>query len=439
MTLFALEMKKIWKRPSMLVVLAMVLLAFASFVLSGIASNGSFSGMYGGYQEEMFIRYGDTLEQEEYADFDFPGKLAALYGEAQAIIDGEPLFAQYGITTVADFRAFDPFDEALFVDFAFDPPDEPEPTLSFIETQSSTGTQQINMDYAEMMHLLYGVVMITNDINAITIEGFDGVMPRILHLEALVNRYGHLADGANPVALRLEYEQSEIVRRQTERYLTEYNANLIGYTVVSHASVCAALLCIVAVLAVVLTTAPMLVADRAQNMHSIQYTSHKGRKIIRTQLAAILLSAALLGIAILGAGFLAYLYMTGNGVYWHAHIAHYISMFDMYNLTFGQYVWILGGMSLLLCLAAGGFSFLLSRFSANIVALMIKAVPAAAALSFAAFLCLYLLFNNTNILFTDILRGQVEFPELILCGTVFFAGMGLAAIIVQREKRVDVA
>jgi len=82
---------------------------------------------------------------------------------------------------------------------------------------------------------------------------------------------------------------------------------------------------------------------------------------------------------------------------------------------------------------------LLSRFSANVVALMIKAVPVTAALAAAAVITLDLLLNNNNVLFWFILGGRIELPELWLCGMLWLAGIAAAGVAVWRERGVDVA
>ena len=421
MRLFAFELKKIWLRPTIFMLLVLGLLTFVTILYPVIRSYNNYSGVYGDYKTELFLEYGETLEPEEYAEIDIPGKIAELREKAQAIINDDPLYAKYEIYSIEDMNNFNPYEY-----------------IQYDEPISESEQQQRNMDFALMQQKLYSSWYINAEGEIIFTENFSGPIPRIMHWETISSRYAHLAGGKNPVEVQAQYSESSVVQKQAEKFIESYNSNLIRYDLTNNFSMWATLICIFAVIAVVLLTAPTLVNDRSQGLHYIQYSASAGRKTLKTQFVAAAFSSVILGAAVVGAAYAAYFGLTDSGLYWNAHIADYSGTFFMYNITLSQYVFILGGMTILLCAATGCFAFMMARYSANIVTLMIKAVPIAAAISGAAFISMYGLLSSDNILFHDIFRGNIEFTEFILCGFIWFFGIIAAGLIVRHERRVDV-
>jgi len=360
MRLFAFELKKIWLRPTIFMLLVLGLLTFVTILYPVIRSYNNYSGIYGDYQTGLFQKYGDTMESDEYAEFDIQGKLEEQHAKAQAIIDGDPLYAQYDIFNLEDFKNYDPFGEQ----------------------RSDAEQQQVQKNFAVLfMKLNSSSSYVDIEDELIFLEDLKGPAPRIQQLEAIENRYGYLAGGKNPVEVQAQYSESAVVQKQAEKFIESYNSNLIRYDLTNNFSMWATLICIFAVIAVVLLTAPTLVNDRSQGLHYIQYSASAGRKTLKTQFVAAAFSSVVLGAAVVGAAYAAYFGLTDSGLYWNAHIADYSGTFFMYNITLSQYVLILGGMTILLCAATGCFAFMMARYSANIVTLMIKAVPIAAAIS----------------------------------------------------------
>ena len=84
----------------------------------------------------------------------------------------------------------------------------------------------------------------------------------------------------------------------------------------------------------------------------------------------------------------------------------------------------------LLNISAAAFAFVLSRFSKNMVTLMIKVVPAAIA---AVFLSMWLLDE-----FLMIYIGGSILLKMLSLAVVFIAGIGASLFIARREKKIDV-
>jgi|GEM_PF-1001600 len=452
MRLFLFEMKKIWFRLTALAALALGLLTYIAITGPATADYGGDYSTYGKYKEQMFRQYGDTLEPEELADFDISGQLAALHAEAQAIIDNNAVYAKYGVKTIEDISAISPF-VALDTDGA----NWLVSSSSLSITSDDAEIQAFNVDYAEMMGRLYSrdfgaedspgaaVAVDGQGIDSMVFVGVsggvDGPMPRIAQLENLARRYAHLAGGENPAALHSNEHspRGAVVIKRTQAFLASDANNLINHSLTNNYSTLMAVYSVLAAVITLMLVAPVLVNDRARGLHHIQYAAGVGRGVFRTQCLAALASSALVGTAVAVFGTVVFLMETGAGMYWHTRVADYANSFVMYNPTFGQYVWLLAGLTVLLSVFTGCAAFLLARFSANIVALMIKAVPTAVAMAFAAIFTQQNLLSDAGILFAFILRGGVEFPEFILCGILVFAGVVAACVVTRRERYVDVA
>ncbi|WP_058258281.1 hypothetical protein [Herbinix luporum] len=112
---------------------------------------------------------------------------------------------------------------------------------------------------------------------------------------------------------------------------------------------------------------------------------------------------------------------------------------QLYNITFGQYVLILAGMTLALSVGTACFAFTLARFSVNIMMMLIKAVPVGIAVAGISVISINMAFMDNNIIFSTIFQGRIDAPEVMVCGFVAVVGLIVAEIISIREKYVDVA
>lgn len=129
------------------------------------------------------------------------------------------------------------------------------------------------------------------------------------------------------------------------------------------------------VLSVVLLLSPTLVRDRLYRMRSAQWTSRRGRGILRVQMAAALTAAA--GLTAVNIILYAIPYLIE-----HPLVFQKFSLYNPFNgwipwfdWTFLQYLLVLAGMELALGLAAGALTVFLSQYSGNYVAMLLKAVP----------------------------------------------------------------
>ena len=406
MRLFLYELKKIWNWKLLLITAifaALTWLALLSEVLKGYESLKKY-GAYGSYQTEMFELYGDTLESGELANFDFPGRFAEIYENADAIIAREPVFIKYNITDFERFIEWYNSDELMI----------------HLDTQYG--------EVVDMIRTLY------NDKPSLTFDKkYASPLMKWQSLRALESRYVNQQEHLD---VYIENDMRPPVVRAAERLKRTSNNNLINEYLMPEFSLYAAITGVFVITSVIILVIPLLITDRSRNINLLQYTAKTGRKIIRTQFAATftitIVLSAVLTLAIFAP------FITVAWEYWNTIImSSGIRGMWLYNVTFGQYVFILAGIIIASCTGAAGFAFILARFSTNIVNAMIKAVPAVAALAALLGISVFMALSNNNIVFNQVLGGRVDIPEVILCVVIGFAGAVAAALVVRRERRRD--
>ncbi|MDR1953783.1 MAG: hypothetical protein LBQ21_04825 [Clostridiales Family XIII bacterium] len=431
MSIFLGELKKLWNWRTVAIIIAVGVLVFFAFLYQVIKNYNGFTGPYGPHQEEMFDRYGDTLEPEELADFDIPGRIANLEKQASAIIAGDPIFAQYGVRTVSDLHELIVFDDS----------------------RSAAEQEQFLKDYDHMMYKLYDDTVAIANVSGSDVlvrtqrpsGAYIGVGYHLEYLNALKNRY---APGADSVVHRFQitdYDGSSVVRRHARqlfesRDTNPHSMNLIRIDTTRYFAVYACTVAVFALIVVFVLIAPLVTADRTRRLHYLQYASAIGRKIFKIQFLAVTFSSLAITVALIALSYAAFFMFTTAEKFLGASIADFDGWtFYMYDITFGQYVLALAGMTAALCVGASCLAFALSRFSANIVTMLIKSVPAALALVLLAIFAINYSFSDQNSIFIRVFRREAELPEVVVCAALALIAVLIAVVVVRREKRVDVA
>lgn len=413
MRIFAYELKKIWNWRILALIIAMGALTWFSFLSESLRSYDSLTthGIYGSYQNEMFRLYGDTLEPEELTDYDIPGKKAALISEMNEIISNEMIFAENNIYNYAQYEEF------VENGYSSDLSEEEQKIIR--ETMS---TMQSKLDYGNSSQTLD--------------EWYASPLVRLETLEALEHTY---IDYEASLRSFIDNDSRPVVVRTAEKLLQMRNANLIRYDLQMTFSLYAAVVGVFTVVAVIILIAPLLTTDRIRKLNLMQYSSTIGRRIFRLQFVATIVSALVLSIILIAAAYIPFL-ASGAGDYWGTHMMSLAGRgMQLYNITFGQYVLILAGMILALSVGTACFAFTLARFSANIMMMLIKAVPVGVAVAGISVISINMALADNNIIFGTIFHGRFDAPEVILCGFVAVVGLVVGIIISIREKHVDVA
>ena len=415
MRIFIHELKKIWNWKVLFAIAAFAVLTWFAFLADGIDTYNSLKshGYYGSYQTEMFNLYGDSLEPDELTDFDIPGRFAEIFAEANAIIANEPLFAKYGITNFDEFIEWHE-SESYWV------------TVNYSILDATGELTPENQERMDMQNALGGGKTLG--------EYYASPLTRLDCLRALEERY---ANHDYHRTYFVELQTRPVVVRAGTKILERDNNSLIPYHLPDVFSLCAAITAVFAVVAVIILITPPLIIDRSRKVTFLQYSATAGRRILRIQFLAAIVSAFVLSASLICL-LLAPLVVSA-AEYLNTSIFHgNVTFVWLYDITFGEFAFILVGMIILLCVCTACTAFILARFSNNIVTVMVKAVAAGAALATAAALAVNMALSDWNFIFNFVFRGRVDMPEVMVCVAVSIVGALATAFVVKREKRVDV-
>ena len=385
------EMKKIWNLKILLVIALLCTLYYSIFLSFHIENfpNGHPMTEDVGYSIELLQRYGLTLEEDEYTEF-VQETRAKLIAEMEMHIQSNPVFAAAGIFSYEDYEKL-------------------------------RGRDQLT----EAENIAYW-----------TLLGEEGGFARfkMQALEWIENHYRHYPQYTLPILMSEAANQKERDRLAAIMETGEYR-NILNWHVYENTVAYSVNLAILSVLAVLTLVSPLIVTDRARNVHLLQYSSKHGRKILQKQLLAVLLSAFMLTtllILIFGA-----IYSTnGTWVFWHSGMTSFLNgPIFLFDITYGQYIVLYIVLLYTLCLGTAAMAFLFSRFSRNLITLILKLMPMFAVLTV---LCLYVFndpFSMNNSLYKAL--GMIGIEPLV-CGGVFIVFLAVSLYFVRREKEVEV-
>ena len=189
-------------------------------------------------------------------------------------------------------------------------------------------------------------------------------------------------------------------------------------------------------LSVLILVSPLLTSDRHRGIHYLQYSSGRGREIMGSQLAATLLSAfALTTLLILIFGWI--FSLNGTGLFWNNYINSdfNVGVYTVFKMTYGE--WVVSAVLLMyvLALSASVLAFILSRFSGNLITLIMKLIPAFAVLGFLCVKLFDRLFGMFNELYLTL---RIFGAEAYVCGVLLIFAFLAVWLVLRREKRVDV-
>lgn len=412
MNVFLTELKKIWNRRILGVILLLGILTYFAFLSQTLTSLKSLvaNNPFGVYLEEMFDRYGPTLEPEELADFDIPGKQQVLVTEMNEIIRGNQTFEKNGITSFSEYQSYT--EQAGMA------------TMSVSEREA-----QLAQEWEMTQELGYSF-------DTTPEEGDKSLLRRFESLEELNKNFSETDTYSNSL---ITIDARPMINSAAKEIQSKGNSSLIPYSLTQHLSIYATSVGIFSAIAIIALLSPFLITDRMRQINYIQYASRSGRRVFGFQCLASVLSGIVLGLIIVSL-FFGIFFLNGYMKYWDTPIQAYrVGTIFLPNITLGQYTYLLGGMILLFSLSAAGLIFLLSRFSLNIVTLLIKTVPAALGLIALLFFSTNMAFSNHNMLANKLFMGRVLGLEFYLSLVAAIISLLLALVIVWRERRTDLA
>lgn len=324
MRLFLQEMRKIW-RPGILAALVVLGVLFyflrPKFWIECISRTQNFDNSL-----MLVERYGPLLTAEIRPELD------PMYEEIKENFNREvkkiPEAAEAGITDCESYRAWE---------------------LEFMRPGGSISSE------------LWRLYQPVNDFGIIT-GRYDGRMDGTFG----IRNSPHLASYTSQA-------QARIVELE-ERELRTKAVGFMDHAVPWYTADWGKYLSMWTVLSVILLLSPTLVRDRLRRTNSMQWTSRRGRRVVRTQVAAALVSALLLAAVNLAVYFIP---LAGQGSLplWDCPIYCGDGRTPWFDWTYGQFILVLIGMNFAFALVAGGLAVFLSQFSANYVPMLLKATP----------------------------------------------------------------
>lgn len=401
------EMKKIW-RPGILAIL--ILLGFVyytmylEFYIQYFPNGPEYKGIYQ-VAADWVKRFGTTLEPEEEAQA--AREIPVLVSEASACLSTNPVARQYGLSSYEEYENF-----------------------------YNQSVRQVQGELTAQEQERYADAKILS--NYLTSEETDNIEGRIYATRLFTQMYELWEqEGVN---LRDKnfvegYTQREYTHAEDSFFgadhawrnilpaeLPEAFSNYLGYLLIW---VC---------ISSCLLLSPVPVRDRMRSMRPLQWSSRHGRKILRTQFAASMLSGAALtavNLLIFGGLFMTHGIHTffGCRIYSFMHTG-----FSWINPTFGTWCLLLVLLIYLTGMGISAIAFFLSMHSTNYVAMLLKMIPL---VILTALLCPRLLtrlfyYGNSLYQLTNI-PGIEGYTALLILA----AGLILFLITRHRQKRQE--
>ena len=342
------EMKKIW-RPSMIAVLLILGFVFyhtfLSFFVHYFPNGPYFDGLYR-IAGQWVQTHGPVLSAE--AEAQEKAGLAPLEAEADKLVAANPLAQQYGLSTFAQYQAF--YDQ-------------------YVRQVSGELTGQALDAHSAAMRLS----------NYLQSEETGNIEGRLLAVADYTQSYEdlqHAASLGSPIRYPESYTQREYDHAMAAFFGPDQAwRNMLPEELPRALSTYIAYVLIWCALSICLLLSPFVVRDRSSRMRQLQYASRHGRRILRTQCTAALLSALLLttlNLLIFGGLFAAH----GIAIFFSCRLYSFmLDAFAWFNWPFGLWCLILCVMGYLISLGVALLAFLIAQYSDSYVAMLLKLLP----------------------------------------------------------------
>lgn len=289
-----------------------------------------------------------------------------LISDAQCFDYSLMLVEQYGPMLTAEVRPeLDPMYKEIKENFNREVQKIPEAAAAGVtDLESYQAADRAGALYeldAKLFSELWRLYMTVNDFGVI-IGLYDGRMDGTFSMKDSP----HLASYTPQAQARIiELEETTLrtksvsfMNHSTPQYTADWGRYLAVWTVLS----------------VILLLSPTLVRDRLHRTQTMQWASLRGRKVVRTQVAAVLVSALLLAAVNLALYFIPFA-QQGSLPLWNCPIDCGNGGTPWFDWTYGQFILMLIAMNFSFALVAGGLAVFLSQFSANYVPMLLKTTP----------------------------------------------------------------
>lgn len=401
------ELKKIWRPKVLLIILIVSILAFIPLFAHYFDGDfGEHDGEYLRTYIEMVKRYGTELSDEEYEDV--CKWMTELEEEMDAYLAENKTAKEYGIETYQELKAKEWME------------DEEKNTEIYIELLLYLRGHEVNR-VLERYDALCGV-------------SFSYEMYKEYYRQSVDTKEAYMEEieKYNPDRFNILWNslRAEMIYGEEEMWRNIMPSELVDGTSKYFGNVL-----LLIVIAAALLLSPLLVRDRMQNIRPMQYGSLKGRSVLYTQFAAVLISVLLLTtvyVLVLGGMFLTHGVLTFGNCRLASFMNHEYPWIN--NMTYSVYLWILILMIYLICIGTAGILFFLSSFNKNYVGMILKVLPV---IVLAYFCYPDILTGAFTVGNTYCQKAQIPMMEVILAGVIFVAGTILGIITCVKAKKKE--
>lgn len=341
---------------------------------------------------KMTQRYGAMVTEEQLLEFLEMERQAAIL-EAEGYIKRLPIFAEVGIYSFADYE-----------------------------------TVYAKEETTEREHKAIWTLLG---------EESDYVRFKLQALNMIEERYYNYIE----YTLERGLHSSETPARELERLRQikadeEYRNIMDGYSLENTVSYSISL-AILTILTVLVLVSPLIANDRSANIHLLQYSAKNGRRLLLQQFISVIISAftvTTLCLLIFGA-----LYSV-NGIYVFGNngLTSFLNLdvnIFWFDLSYGQYIALYSLFLYIVSIGTAAFAFVVSRFSRNLISLIMKLIPIFGVIGFTSFAMFHYMFNSVNLLYRF---TGIPWMEPLTCGLILAAGLILSVYVLRREKQIDV-
>ena len=208
---------------------------------------------------------------------------------------------------------------------------------------------------------------------------------------------------------------------QQYRTFSERGDSILPYEVMVFTNSYLVFLAVWCLVCVFFVSAPVMVNDRGNNVISAQYSSKKGKKIYRVQYAGMLISSVFVVSICIFIGMAAWK-TTGSFTYTGCNLQSFLNTeIPVISMTYKSYILLFLLLIYLMVIGMGSIIFFLSAQSANIIAMLLKAIPVLA-LGLIIALLLQDAFCESNAMYQMI---HIKCCEVIIGTIIFVVGLTL--------------
>ena len=411
MRIIANELKKIWNVKTLIIIALLSTLFFTS--MSGYLMHYPRGTWLSGvdFAHHLTERYGTTLKREDFEDF--LNYREVIVEELNPFFQSNTLLAQAGIFNYNDL-------DDLRQDFGMR-----------YDTLSDEERSLLHLTSLELGYIVrteqYGDLVSVNEtpIAYIKMRSFSNIVGLYQS-----NILGDTTWGSHIDSF---IQHSPLSERETRRLIEIRDSgellNIMDQDTIFIAWRYGLNLAILIILVTLTLVSPLITTDRANKVNWLQYSSKQGRKILKKQFIAVLISSL---------GMTTILVIIFGGIFgtteaqalWNNGINSFMSFpYHWLSITYGQYILLITGIIYLLSIGASAFAFVLSRLSQNVVKLMFKVIP----LFVAAMLLSHWVLSE----FLAIYLGGNIFGQMLAVVLLPVAGLISAAFVVRREIRAE--